>query len=119
MTSPRREVGVARAGGGPGLKLALVAAVFGLHATGPALAQTEVPPGAASCSGCHSGHPGVGTSIPPLFGRDPGEIAALLRAFRAEERPATIMNRLSKGFSEEESLAIAAWLGSQPAIPAP
>lgn len=85
-----------------------------VSATSRGLAGTEPPPGAASCSGCHSAAPGVGAAIPALFGRDPQDIALALRAFREGTRPATIMNRLAKGFSEEESRAIAAWIGAQP-----
>ena len=100
------------------LALALLTAGSAL-ATGRGLAGTEPPPGAASCSGCHSAAPGVGAAIPPLFGRDPHDIAEALRAFREGARPATIMNRLAKGFSDEESLAIAAWIGAQPAARRP
>ena len=44
------------------------------------------------------------------------QIAAALAAFRSGERPATVMNRIAKGFSEAESLAIAEWVaaGSRP-----
>ncbi|MFH6785441.1 MULTISPECIES: c-type cytochrome [Methylobacterium] len=65
------------------------------------------PPGASSCSGCH-GAPGG--AVPSLSGHAAEEIAASLAAFRAGTRPATVMNRIAKGFSDEESRAIAQWL---------
>nr|WP_245239110.1 c-type cytochrome [Methylobacterium platani] len=73
-------------------------------AASPAAAS---PPGASSCSGCH-GAPGG--AVPSLAGRTAEDIAAALAAFRAGTRPATVMTRIAKGFSDEESRAIAAWL---------
>lgn len=84
--------------------LALLAAL----AAAPALAQ-EAPPGASACLGCHSPMR-AGAAIPSLRGRDPAEVAALLRAFREGTAPATVMDRLARGFSEAESRAIAAWV---------
>jgi cytochrome c553 len=78
----------------------------------PLLAATEPPPGAASCSGCHS----VGATasvIPRLYGRDAGEIMTAMAGFRDGSRPATVMNRIAKGFTDDELRAIAAWLAAQ------
>ncbi|TCH97732.1 cytochrome C [Roseococcus sp. SYP-B2431] len=69
----------------------------------------EAPPGASSCLGCHSPARADG-AIPSLRGRDPAEVAALLRAYRDGTAPATVMDRLARGFSEAESRAIAAWV---------
>jgi cytochrome c553 len=75
--------------------------------TGVASARDVPPPGASSCLGCHS-RPGA--AIPSLRGRDAVEVAAAMRAFREGTRPATLMNRLASGFSEQESQVIAAWV---------
>jgi cytochrome c553 len=69
------------------------------------------PPGASSCSGCHAR--GATSALPPIHGRPSAELVAALAAFRAGERPATVMDRIAKGFSADESLAIADWLGRQ------
>ncbi|WP_421988626.1 c-type cytochrome [Roseococcus sp.] len=74
----------------------------------PAQAE-EAPPGASACLGCHS-PTRANAAIPLLRGRDPAEVAALLRAFREGTAPATVMDRLARGFSEAESRAIAAWV---------
>jgi cytochrome c553 len=67
------------------------------------------PPGASSCSGCHGA-----TSPPPvLTGRDPAELVAALDTFRGDAKSATVMNRIAKGFSHEETVAIASWLAAQ------
>jgi sulfide dehydrogenase cytochrome subunit len=71
------------------------------------------PPGAASCSGCHASGAGVATSVPRLAGRAPGEIVVAMQAFRTGKRPATVMDRIAKGFSDEETAVIAAWLAAQ------
>jgi cytochrome c553 len=78
----------------------------------PLLAASEPPPGAASCSGCHS----VGATasvIPRLYGRDASDIATAMAGFRDGSRPATVMTRIAKGFSDDELRAIAAWLAAQ------
>jgi cytochrome c553 len=78
----------------------------------PLLAAVDPPPGAASCSGCHS--PATTKSaIPRLYGRDAADIAKAMAGFRDGSLPATVMNRIAKGFTDEESRAIAAWLAAQ------
>jgi cytochrome c553 len=64
------------------------------------------PPGAVECSGCH----GKGPQPPALTGRVPEEIVVALDAFRAGTKQATVMNRIAKGFTHDESVAIAVWL---------
>jgi sulfide dehydrogenase cytochrome subunit len=73
----------------------------------------DAPPGATSCSGCHS-PTATDTSTPPrLVGRDPGKMVAALQEFRSGQRKGTIMDRIVKGFTPEEIQAIAAWYGAQ------
>ena len=78
----------------------------------PLLAASDPPPGAISCSGCHSTG-AASSSIPRLYGRDAGDIAKAMAGFRDGSLPATVMNRIAKGFTDEESRAIAAWLAAQ------
>jgi cytochrome subunit of sulfide dehydrogenase len=95
-------------------RLLAVAAVLGLAAIliAPARAA-EAPLGAASCSGCHAAKAGVDTTVPPLAGRSAGELTAQMQAFRSGERPATVMDKIAKGFSDAEVQAIAAWYAAQ------
>src|SRR5690242_21794425 len=90
--------------------LVLVAALIGAATT--AAAQEEAPPGASSCAGCHPAGTAAGGPVPSLYGRPPDEIAAAMRAYRGGERPATVRDRIAKGFSEEEIQAIAAWVSN-------
>lgn len=86
--------------------------VSSLHAAPGDLASA--PPGASSCSGCHAAHASAGTSVPAIQGRPAAEIVAALDAFRTGARPATMMNRIATGFSQDESRAIATWISAQP-----
>jgi sulfide dehydrogenase cytochrome subunit len=55
-----------------------------------------------SCSGCH-GPGGHSTgAIPSIFGRSAESIAESLRAFREGKRPATVMARIAKGYTDAE-----------------
>jgi cytochrome c553 len=66
----------------------------------------------ASCSGCHSAG-ATASSIPRLYGRDAGNIMTAMTGFRDGSLPSTVMNRIAKGFSDDELRAIAAWLAAQ------
>ena len=77
------------------------------------LAASEPPPGAASCSGCHTSGAAAASSVSRLYGRDAGEIMTAMTGFRDGSLPATVMNRIAKGFSDDELRAIAAWLAAQ------
>ena len=87
------------------------AAVIVTVATG-AFAQSLAPPGATACLGCH-GPSRAGTSLPPLQGQSPDDIIGAMQAFRSGQRAATVMDRIAKGFSDEETRAIAVWLGQK------
>jgi cytochrome c553 len=55
----------------------------------------------------------VDTSVPRLVGRPAPEIITAMREFRSGERPATVMDRIAKGFSDAEATAIAEWYARQ------
>jgi sulfide dehydrogenase cytochrome subunit len=73
------------------------------------LGAAAPPPGASSCSGCHGG---VGP-LPVLAGRDAGDLVAALDGFRAGTRQTTVMDRIAKGFTHDETVVIAAWWAGQ------
>jgi cytochrome subunit of sulfide dehydrogenase len=76
-------------------------------------APTTPPPGAASCSGCHPTSKSVNTLVPRLVGRSAAEIEAAMQEFRTGQKPASVMDRIAKGFSADEIAAIAAWYAAQ------
>lgn len=77
------------------------------------IAWAEGPPGAASCSGCHAANAKVETPVPPLKGRSQADIADAMIDYKSGKRSGTIMDRIAKGFSDEEIRAIAAWYAGQ------
>lgn len=91
----------------------LTAAVAFALFMGVVAQAADAPPGAAGCSGCHAANPRVETPVPPLNGRPAADIASQMVAFKAGQRPGTIMDRIAKGFSDEEIQAIAVWYAAQ------
>lgn len=71
------------------------------------------PAGAAACSGCHAASATVASPVPRLVGREAAEIVKAMDEFRAGKRPATVMDRIAKGFTDDETRAIAAWYAGQ------
>jgi sulfide dehydrogenase cytochrome subunit len=90
----------------------IVAVMAALSASGAATAA-EAPAGALSCSGCHAGSARVETPVPRLAGRTAGEITDAMLAYKSGKQAGTIMDRIAKGFSDEEIRAIAAWYATQ------
>jgi cytochrome c553 len=76
-------------------------------------AAADAPPGASSCSGCHPASKAVDTPVARLVGRNPSDIVAAMQAYRSGQRPSTVMDRIAKGFTDEETKAIADWYGAQ------
>ena len=92
----------------------VVAAAIGslaLVAAGVALA--EPPAGAASCSGCHPSSARVTSPVARLAGLDRAAIVRAMQDFRSGQRTGTVMDRIAKGFTDEEIQAIAAWYATQ------
>jgi|SoiMethySBSTD1v2_1073268.scaffolds.fasta_scaffold37836_4 cytochrome subunit of sulfide dehydrogenase len=73
----------------------------------------DAPPGASSCTGCHPARAGVSTPVPRLNGRDAAEMTTAMTEFRTGKRPATVMDRIAKGFTDDETKAIAAYFAAQ------
>jgi len=91
----------------------LVASVFPIasvaQAPMDATAPAQAPAGAAACSGCHAAGAGVATPVPRLVGLAAAEIVKAMQEFRAGTRAATVMDRIARGYTEDEIQAIAAW----------
>ena len=93
----------------------VTAAALCLAVPGHALAAglADAPPGALSCSGCHATAAKADAAVPRLIGRNPADIVAAMQAFKSGQVPSTVMERIAKGFSDDEVKAIAAWYGAQ------
>jgi cytochrome c553 len=66
-----------------------------------------------ACSGCHPVSRAVETPFTRLAGRNPADILTAMQEFRTGQRPATVMDRIAKGFTDDEIKAIAAWYAAQ------
>jgi cytochrome subunit of sulfide dehydrogenase len=77
------------------------------------VASAEPPAGAAACSGCHPASTRVTSPVPRLAGRDSAAIVKAMQDFRSGVRTGTVMDRIAKGFTDEEIQAIAAWYATQ------
>jgi sulfide dehydrogenase cytochrome subunit len=51
--------------------------------------------------------------VPRLTGMDRAAIVKAMQDFRSGQRAGTVMDRIAKGFTDEEIQAIAAWYASQ------
>jgi sulfide dehydrogenase cytochrome subunit len=75
--------------------------------TGQALAFT--------CAGCHgTDGSSVGPSSPSIAAMDPDVFIDAMEAYQHDERNSTIMNRIAKGYSEEQIKAMAWFFAKQP-----
>ena len=92
--------------------IALLAAAAILALSGSVYAA-DAPPGASACSGCHPAASEVDTPVKRLKGQDAAQIVAAVQEFRSGVRAATVMDRIAKGFTDDEIRAIAAWYAAQ------
>ena len=65
---------------------------------------------ATNCFTCHGDGVANLGDIPSLTGLSAARIKSVLADFQTGHKPATIMNRISKGYSDAEIAAIAAYL---------
>jgi cytochrome c553 len=92
----------------------VVAAAMGCLTIAAAVAASAEPPaGAASCTGCHPASARVTSPVVRLAGLERTAIVKALQEFRAGQRAATVMDRIAKGFTDDEIQAIAAWYAAQ------
>jgi len=95
------------------MRMSLASALAAASFAAAQAAALEPPAGASSCTGCHPAKAGVETPVPGLAGRNAADIVAAMESFRSGERPATVMDRIAKGFTVDEIQAIAAWYAAQ------
>ncbi|WP_342119187.1 c-type cytochrome [Pseudoduganella sp. OTU4001] len=83
----------------------------------PATAAGAIPAGArlaATCTGCHGTNGATqGNALPPLAGQPKDQLLTALKDFKTAKRPATIMTQLTKGYTDEQLEALAAYFAAQ------
>ncbi|MCE2971042.1 MAG: class I cytochrome c [Burkholderiales bacterium] len=88
-----------------------------LAAAGVAQAQSDPNLGrnlAATCANCHGTNGVSAGGNESLAGVPKAELVQKMNDFRDGKKPATIMHQLSKGYSEPQIEAVAAWFAAQP-----
>ena len=94
-------------GGSRAQSVRRVAAFLAVALVCPAIARAQSLDGAGLADACTSCH-GIGGhsqgSIPSIGGVDKETLLAQLRAFKAEQGDASIMNRIARGYTDEETL---------------
>jgi sulfide dehydrogenase cytochrome subunit len=81
----------------------------------PALGRAADPQVlASSCSGCHTNSDSerLKTAIPKIRGLPEAVIVEAMQAFRTGRRPATVMDRIAKGFTDDEIKQLAAYFSA-------
>jgi cytochrome c553 len=101
MSARLRQTGV-------GVRPLALATLLASMACTPLLAQAPEPPLIAqACAGCH-GQAGAGNgTVPKIAGYGRDLFIAQWAAFRNKERPATMMDRIAKGYSDAEVAQLA------------
>lgn len=62
---------------------------------------------ASGCSGCHGLTGGGYGTLPPISGLSLAEFSQAMLEFKADRRKGTVMNRIAKGFTEDELMELA------------
>ncbi len=93
------------------------AAFLFLVSSGPLSAQSAADTAvlAGPCANCHGTNGKSNGKIPTLAGRPATALAAVMKAFKSETpTPATtIMNRIAKGYTDEQIEALAKYFAEQ------
>ena len=95
-----------------GVAWGLAAIAVAILAAAPALAA-DAAILASTCTGCHTGSARITTAIPRIASLPEVVLAEAMRAFRAGQRPATVMDRIAKGFTDDEIKQLAAYFSSR------
>jgi sulfide dehydrogenase cytochrome subunit len=89
--------------------------MLALLAAAPAMADTPVELLAGGCQGCHGVAGAEANGIPMIMRAQSREdFIATMRAFRDNQREATVMGRITRGYSDAEIAALAAHFARRP-----
>jgi sulfide dehydrogenase cytochrome subunit len=72
-----------------------------------------------ACAGCHgTGGVSAGTSMPSIAGLPREYLRLMMQRYKTGARPATVMNRLARGYSDEDFRAMADFFEAHRWVPA-
>jgi len=87
---------------------------------GTAMARGDIEVLARTCNNCHGvGGISAGASMPSIGGLPREYLRNIMKQWKYDERSAITMNRIVKGFSDDEIDALAAYFARQPWVPVP
>jgi sulfide dehydrogenase cytochrome subunit len=96
------------------LSSALLLAGGFLLSTNVALANPQAKMLAENCAGCHGPQgSSVGPASPTIAGVEAETFIEIMQAYKAADRPSTIMTRIAKGYSEEEIKLMSGYFSQQ------
>ncbi|MFN2381887.1 MAG: cytochrome c [Guyparkeria sp.] len=96
-----------------GLGIALCAGVATADDHGGAMEMSNGSIIGSTCMGCH-GFEGKGAgNIPRLAGLPEAVIAGKMLAYKSDGQEGTVMNRIAKGYSDEEIQAVSEFFANQ------
>lgn len=95
----------------PSVAWGLLAAASVFHSTPAPAADPQLL--ASSCSSCHTNSATLTTAIPRIRGLPEAVILDAMRAFQTGQRPATVMDRIARGFTEDEIKQLATYFGAR------
>jgi sulfide dehydrogenase cytochrome subunit len=94
--------------------VALIGSVF-MAGASQVLAAPSASMMANTCAGCHgTAGQSVGPASPNLAGMSESYFIDSMKGFKEGTRPATIMNRIAKGYSEEQIESMAGYFAKLP-----
>jgi sulfide dehydrogenase cytochrome subunit len=86
-----------------------------LSAAGPSASML-----ADTCAGCHgTDGSSVGPASPSIAGMSAAYFTETMAAFKSGERPSTIMQRIAKGYTDEEIELMAGFFANKPMVRLP
>jgi cytochrome c553 len=91
----------------------LAALLLGLAALGAHAQVSQTRVWAAACANCHGTEGRAQPGIEALAGKDKDEMVQKLMDFKSGRKPATLMHQISKGYTDEQLQAIAAYFAAQ------
>ena len=98
-----------------GITMAAVFATLGATAAIGQGADARARSLAATCANCHgTGGVSVG-DVPSLAGKPREETVRMMQEFKSGARPATVMNQLATGYTDEQIETLAGWFAAQQA----
>lgn len=94
------------------LRSILVASALGAATLAHAQVD-QVKVWAAACANCHGTDGRAEPGMEALAGKNADDMTKTLLDFKAGRKPATIMHQISKGYTDDELRAIAAYFAAQ------